>query len=318
VTSFRLLRDGGLLLRAEPAVVPALGRWLPLSAEAGDGPGAPGAVLRVALAAGPAPPPVEAPGLRLGTVDARVDGHACALSSPEGVRGRLNLAAGRGTLALPPPTGDEPADAEAAWALYSACTLACALLLGRGGRALAHAAAVADPAGGAWLLVGDAFAGKTTTCANLLAAGWRYLSDDHVVLSAAGAALEVEGWPRPFHVDEGWEAGRPVGRRRALDPRARWPASRLAAAPLAGLLFPRVEPDATTALEPVPAAEALAALLRQSPWLLGDRAGAPGVLALLRRAALAPAHELRLGLDTFADPARLARCLEPAVSAAAR
>ncbi|HYW13327.1 MAG TPA: hypothetical protein VE871_15315, partial [Longimicrobium sp.] len=68
----------------------------------------------------------------------------------------------------------------------------------------------------------------------------------------------------------------------------------------------RVEAGAATALERAEAGGALAGLLRQSPWLLADRGCAPRVLALLRDAALLPAHALRLGLDTYTDPARLA------------
>jgi hypothetical protein len=321
MTAFQLLRDGGFLLTAHPATIPALRRWLPLSARETDAPapassGDPGVELRVEQGRAPAADAAAGPAdLRLGTAEARVRGASCTLSSPHGAGGRLELSGGRGALVVPPPTGDAARDEAAEWALYSACTLAAALLLGRAGRALTHAAAVADPAGGAWLLVGDAWAGKTTTCANLLAAGWRYVSDDHVVLSeGADGGVVVEGWPRPFHVDEGWGTGAPAGRRAAVDPRTRWPGRWLPSAPLAGLLFPRVEPEAATALEPLPAAAALSALLRQSPWLIGDREAAAGVLALLRRAATPPAHRLRLGLDTFADPPRLARVLEPAVA----
>jgi hypothetical protein len=73
------------------------------------------------------------------------------------------------------------------------------------------------------------------------------------------------------------------------------------------MLFPRVEADAPTMLQPAEAGGALSGLLRQSPWLLADRGCAPRVLELLRDAALLPAHALRLGLDTYTDPARLAR-----------
>jgi hypothetical protein len=70
-----------------------------------------------------------------------------------------------------------------------------------------------------------------------------------------------------------------------------------------------VEADRPTRLLAHPAGEALAGLLRQSPWLLADRGAAPGVLALLQQAAEAPAHGLRLGLDTYRDAPRLADIL---------
>jgi hypothetical protein len=309
MTSYRLLRDGGLFLRAHPDAAAAVRRWLPLSAIDAEVPPAGAAVVTVEEprrdAAAPDPDPAPAD-LRLGMVEGRVRGDTAVLSAPHGLRGRVDLAAGAAQIS--PGTGDdEGGRAAAGWEVYSACTLACALLLGRMERALVHAAAVADPDGGAWLLVGDAYAGKTTTCVNLVTAGWGYLSDDHVVLGRGGAGgVEVEGWPRAFHLDEGWAEGAPTGKRTTVDPRDRWAERWRPAAPLAGLLFPRVEAGRPTELAHQPAAAALAGLLRQSPWLLADRAAAPGVLALLKEAATHPARGLRLGLDTYGDPPRLA------------
>ena len=69
----------------------------------------------------------------------------------------------------------------AATDLYSMLTISAALLCAGLGRALLHAAAVVAPDGTAWLLVGDARSGKSTTCANLArgcgGGGWGYLSD---------------------------------------------------------------------------------------------------------------------------------------------
>lgn len=309
-----LLHDGRLRVEAHPRLLPLLTRWLPLLPE--DTPVHPaGSVLRV-LPSTDAPPaaPSTRRTLSLGSVDTWVDGDTARLSGGAEAWGAVALDAGVAELRVAEATADSQA---ALWALYSSCTLSAALLLGRMGRALAHAAAVAPPDGPAWLLVGDARAGKTTTCANLTAAGWRYLSDDHVVLfrDEDGRAA-VEGWPRAFHLDEGYDAGAPTGRRGSDDPRARWPGRWRRTAPLAGMLFPRVEADAPTALERAQPGTALAGLLRQSPWLLADRAGAPRVLDLLRDAALLPAHGLRLGLDTYQAPARLAEVVAEADGAA--
>ncbi|HEX2081601.1 MAG TPA: hypothetical protein VHG08_28110 [Longimicrobium sp.] len=301
-----LLEDGLLRVEVHPRLLSALARWLPLVPP--DTPAAPGgAAIRIFPVDDGVPAPARPDGprtLRLGVVDAWIESDRALLLGPSGMHGLVRLAEGAAELRAP-ADGAEP-DA-VAWDLYSACTVSCALLLGRLGRALVHAAAVAPPGAPAWLLVGDTHAGKTTTSANLLRAGWSYLSDDHVVLGRdADGGITVEGLPRPFHLDEGWEAGEVVRRRGSTDPRARWPGRWRRTAPLAGLLFPRVEADAPTALGPFAAADALAALLRQSPWLLADRGCAPAVLDLLRATALLPTHALRLGRDTYADPARLA------------
>jgi hypothetical protein len=325
--SLPLLADGALRLDAHAAAVPLLARWLPRVPRASGDDDDARAVLRVAPAVsavpadgeGDARPSARGRGrrtLRLGNVAVWVAGDGAHLEGRAApVRGGVDLAAGRAALGW-----DEGADPHAAAdALYSMATVSSALLLGRLGRALVHAAAVVAPDGRAWLLAGDTHAGKTTTCVNLLAAGWRYVSDDHVVLSAEGATggVIVEGWPRAFHLDEGWEDGAPTGRRGELDAAARWPGRWLRTAPLGGCLFPRVQAGEATALLPAAPADALAALVRQSPWLLADRAAAPAVMSLLQRAAAAPAYGLRLGLDTYRDRALLVRRLAPAVGAAA-
>lgn len=81
------------------------------------------------------------------------------------------------------------------------------------------------------------------------------------------------------------------------------------------MLFPRVEAAEPTALLPADASGALAGLLRQSPWLLADRGCAPRVLALLRDAALLPSRVLRVGLDTYTNPARLGEVVGGAANA---
>lgn len=306
-----LLRDGALRIEAAPDLLPLLERWLPLLPYPARSAAAVGSVVRVVRGASAAPPDLP-PTLRLGAADAWVEGGSMVLA------GRVVGSSGHADLTkraaeLRTPAGAKPE--AAAWEMYAMASLACALLLGRMGRTLAHAAAVVAPGGGAWLLVGDTHAGKSTTVANLLEGGWRFVSDDNVVL-ARDVGIGVEGWPRHFHMDEGWDAGAPVGRRGSLDPHERWPGRWLPAAPLAGLLFSRVDPHEPTALSSIAAADALAGLLRQSPWLLADRGSAPAVLSLLRDAAALPSYGLRLGLDSYRDPALLIDRLRPAVGRA--
>lgn len=305
-----LLEDGSLMLAVDPVLGGAVDRWLPLLPREAPEPGA--ATLTLASASAPPPPPP--PGRRtlaLGRVQAWVEPGQARLQS-DAVEGTVDLAGLGAELRVRTPGGERAADERAAWDLFSACTLASAMLLGRMGRALVHAAAVAPAQGGAWLLVGDSHAGKTTTCANLLSGGWGFLSDDHVVLGRGrDGRVWAEGWPRPFHLDEGWEEGHTLRRRGATDPHTRWPGRWRRSAPLAGMLFPRVEAPHPTTLGPMAASDALARLVRQSPWLLADAGAAPGVLALLRDAALLPARSLRLGLDSYTSPSVLLAALAP-------
>ncbi|HET7228714.1 MAG TPA: hypothetical protein VFJ16_01795 [Longimicrobium sp.] len=308
-----LLADGTLRLECAPPLVPLLHRWLPLLPY-GQTPPASDAVAIHIGSGDPArvTPAPGAPVLRLGSAVAHVDDAAgCAtLHASHTCAGVVDLSAPGADLVIA-PFADAEADA-VGWDLYAALTLACALLLGRMHRALAHAAAIVAPGGGAWLLAGDTHAGKSTTCVNLITAGWRFVTDDHGVLFRdASGRMCVEGWPRRFHLDGGWEEGRPGQARGEVDPHQRWPGRWLRTAPLAGLLFPRVEADRPTELLPISPAEALGGLMRQSPWLLGDRVRAPEILALLRSACERPAYALRLGLDTYRDTGRLLRVLAP-------
>jgi hypothetical protein len=201
--------------------------------------------------------------------------------------------------------GDSP---ETRLRVREALSISAALLLARQHRALLHGAAVVMPGGGAWVLVGDTHSGKTTTCANLVRAGLGYLADDQVVVHAGDAGVLVAaGLPRRFTLDDGFARGESLGVRSPVDPdRLFGPGRRRGAAPLAGVLFPRVEADEPTRLQRASAADALSRLLRNSPWLAADPRSARPLLALLARIARLPAHDVRLGRDTLNDPVRLA------------
>jgi hypothetical protein len=86
-----------------------------------------------------------------------------------------------------------------------------------------------------------------------------------------------------------------------------FPEQRRASAPLAGLLLPKIAARHATALAPADPAEALAELIRQSPWVLLDRGAAPLVLDLLAAAAsrCRPPHRLSLGADSYGSPERM-------------
>ncbi|UCC24556.1 MAG: hypothetical protein JSU98_12550 [Gemmatimonadales bacterium] len=253
--------------------------------------------------------------LRLGTATAWRDDSlqtTLRLLGEGGAVGRILLHSARSEISVPADAPDPGQD------VHFMLTVSSALLLARRERALIHAASVAPPGGPAILLTGDARAGKSTTTANLVACGWDYLSDDQVVLSWEAVATEepctprVEGWLRTFHLDRGWREGRVTGQRTDVDPTSLGGSHRRQA-PLGGLLFPFLEPGRPTALHRVTSADALARLMRQSPWLFADPVVAGAALERLRRVAQLPAHVLRLGMDVYRDPARLGRLLEPVV-----
>jgi len=299
--------DGALWVETDADAAPLLARWRP---RPHPHPGAERCRLRVGApgsAAGATVPPGGAPSLRMDAVRGWVD---------EG-RGRVTLRgeAGYGVLSIVEragwvdPCGD-PGDA------VPLLTIATGVLLGAVGQLLMHAGAVVAPDGRAWLVVGDAWAGKSTTVLTLARAGWGWLSDDTVALaSGAPGGVVVHAWARTPHLDVGWEDGR-VTRRRAEVPLARvGPGRWQATAPLGGILLSRVDAEAPTALAACDAPDAFAGLVRQAPWAVVSRHVASALTLVAQRAAMHPAYTLRLGLDTYGRPERLAAVIGAAIAA---
>lgn len=308
-----LLGDGALGLRVAPSLRMAAEEWLfplpPASAQPVR------ALMELAEAHAPAPPrPGGTPSVRAPGMEGWIEGERVVLlgagaevwgtGEMNALRARVEVAAG--------------AEESAAGRLRvrEALSITAALLLARQHRALLHGAAVVMPGGGAWVLVGDSHSGKTTTCANLVRAGLGYLADDQVVVHADDAgALVATGLPRRFTLDDGFLRGESLGVRSPVDPDQLFgPGRRRAAAPLAGVLFPRVEADEPTRLRLLNAADALTRLLRNSPWLAADPSSARPLLALLARIARLPAHDVRLGCDTLDKPEQLAALLAAKLS----
>jgi hypothetical protein len=64
-----------------------------------------------------------------------------------------------------------------------------------------HAAGLASRDGGGLLLVGASGSGKSTLAIGLIRAGWRYLSDDAVLLRHASQGVEALACRRSFYID---------------------------------------------------------------------------------------------------------------------
>jgi hypothetical protein len=308
-----LLEDGSLALRAEAAVWDLVALWMPRIPSREAAPGEVRAWIQVEAGPPAFRVPAGPPELALQASAGWLlpSGEVLLCERERRVSAVADPAALRATVRFDLPDGaSDPLKV----AIFEALTLPAALLLGRLGRALVHAGAVVAPDGRAWLLAGGTFSGKSSTCITLIRGGWDWLGDDHVLLARDSAGLlRVEGWPRKFNLDQGYAAGASRGVRGRVDPEGFGPGRWRRAAPLGGVLFPRVEAERPTALAPLAAADPLARLLDLSPWLLADPGAAPDILALLQAAALTPAYELRLGNDCYGDPALLQLVLRPAL-----
>jgi hypothetical protein len=167
------------------------------------------------------------------------------------------------------------------------------------GRWLVHAAGVVDPQGRAWLLAGDSGSGKSTLAYALSRAGWSVLGDDGVLVEVTSLAVMAYAWREALRVSTTLWRHFPELRGRASsasrsDLRRRVEVSAAGAnrAPVAGIIF--LQRDATDAMHALPRTEALAALVRQSPWVMLDDAHAGRHLAALSDVARrVPVHRLR-------------------------
>ena len=166
------------------------------------------------------------------------------------------------------------------------------------GRYLVHAAGAVDPSGRAWLLAGDSGRGKSTLAYALARNGWAVLGDDGVLIERNGAGVMAHPWREPLRVSQRLSSAFPElgdGERAPSlgDPRLRVAmAMRTAAsAPVvAVVLVERAAEFAITSAGPV---SALAALVRQSPWVILDDEYARPHLELLRHTAAQPVFRLR-------------------------
>ena len=311
-----LLADGTLALRADVWTESQVRHWLPYL-PADVTPLESPATIQVTLQKALHGTPSVQSDLVLGPVEASLfaSGRGVALHARNQVlSGTIDLVRLDAAIHVAPVAArPQPRNA----AVFSALTLSAAFLLNRMRRALLHAAAVVAPDGRAWLMVGDAFAGKTTTTVTLIRAGWDYLSDDHVIIARdTDANIIVEGWPRIFHLDRGYDDGVSLGERDAVHPAALGPGRWRRTAPLAGVLFPRIAADQDTRTAPASGADALARLIRQSPWLLADREPARDVLQLLSDTVAAGSSDLLLGRDSYRNPERLLAALRPVTGTA--
>jgi hypothetical protein len=203
--------------------------------------------------------------------------------------------------------------------------------LRRGGLYVLHAAGVVEPETGTGLVVvGNSNSGKSSLTIRLASAGWRYLSDDMLVLSGeAGGACEAYALRRIFSVSasslanchlSGLEAalGAPANSdpsKRKLEPAITFPGSFVESCRPRVLLFPTLTGEAASRLEKISPGESMARLIRQCPWASYDTGTAREHLRVLGMLAKQSASfSLAAGRDLIENssnaPELLASCLE--------
>jgi hypothetical protein len=201
------------------------------------------------------------------------------------------------------------------------------LLQGAGVYSL-HAAGLVAPDRTGVLLVGDSGSGKSTLTIGLIRRGWRYLSDDAVLLRRTTSGIEALALRRHFYVDAPAAeryAGLPLGDvvpdaggglRRRVGIEDAFASQRDAACVPRVLLFCKIVPRESSALVPVGAATALGRLLAQCVRQAFEREATADHLVLLRQLLRQTRFlDLEAGSDLHRQPALLEGLLAEASSA---
>lgn len=188
-----------------------------------------------------------------------------------------------------------------------------------------HAAAMVEPSGQrGFIFPGKSGSGKTTLAMRLGAAGWRYLSDDMVLVSAGADGFEVRGMRRLFQASAETLACHdlPLLRealgitvpsspdKRCVNPAALFPGQFNPSATPRVLCFAEVTRSPESRVEPIGKAEAMSRLLELCPWARYDVVAAREHLDVL--GGLARQCEtlaLSAGRDLLADPQKASNML---------
>lgn len=185
-----------------------------------------------------------------------------------------------------------------------------------------HAAGLVEPETGAgFVFVGTSNSGKSTLTIRLAHSGWRYLSDDMLVLNEVGEGVEAYGLRRLFSVSARSLAGSRLPRldealgttvasdpsKNRLEPSVVFPGARAEKCKPEVLCFPRLTGEERSRLEAISHAEAMARLIKLNPWSSYDVAAARGNLRVLGRlVSQTRTFALSAGRDILDDPDRAA------------
>lgn len=180
-----------------------------------------------------------------------------------------------------------------------------------------HAAGLVEPeSGGGFLVVGPSGSGKSTLATQLASAGWRYLSDDALLLRGGPELVEAYALRREFAVTEqtvaagvleGFESllHEPMPfdpHKRRFKPHVVFPEGFADSCVPRAIFFPVITNEPVSRARRLTQAETMRGLLRMCPWACYDRPAAATHLGLLARLARqAAGFELHAGRDLLGD-----------------
>ncbi len=180
-----------------------------------------------------------------------------------------------------------------------------------------HASAAQFPDGQTWVVPGESGVGKSTLALAMFSAGARWLSDDALLLRAAGGEVEIIGWARKIRLTAQTANAYPALRSLCVacpaeslrdfevDPRAAFEGRGLrATTSQPTLIFPLIADAQDSSAITLNRAEAFGRLLHACAWVANDRIpGRAAQLDLLARLVDgARAFEVSVGPRILTEP----------------
>lgn len=182
--------------------------------------------------------------------------------------------------------------------LARAASFAVCAGLRRSGMFELHSAGVVDPVQGVGaLFIGPSGSGKSTLTMQLAAAGWKYLSDDQLLLSLDHGKVVARGFRSFFAVAE--TSARTRGRSKAsFEPATLFPSAYIEDIVPRALFFTSLANASETRVTGLSQIETMMRLLSACPWATYDKATAAENLQMLSQLARQTlAFDLAAGRD---------------------
>ena len=176
-----------------------------------------------------------------------------------------------------------------------------------------HSAGVMPPDGDkAIMIAGSSGCGKSTLTSQLARSGWRYLSDDILLLREATQTIEVWAFRRFFALTAETIAAVQLtrvavnevsGTKERLVPQEHFETVQIERSVPGTIIFPMVTREANSRLSVLTATETMTRLLRLCPWASYDKPTSMEHLRLLGLlASNTSAFELQAGIDIMQNP----------------
>jgi hypothetical protein len=183
-----------------------------------------------------------------------------------------------------------------------------------------HAAGLVSPDNGTGILIaGDSGSGKSTLTMHLAQNGWRYLSDDLMLLEPESDLVKAYGLRRRFAataltlslfdqikpIKQDTSAGLPDFDKQAFEPTRYFTGGRVESSIPTVVYFPVITRETTTSIKKLSKSEVIGRLIKLCPWSCYDKATAGGHLEVLGcLTKQCESYSILAGEDLLMEPGR--------------